>query len=97
MQGEHDGMETARRRIAEEAQARTGTLDLGFLGLPEIPEELFALSHLRRLYLGENEDGSNWSFEASVARVAGKLDKLVTAVPGLEVLSISHTDRKSVV
>lgn len=38
----------ARRRIAAEAEARTGFLDLTELHLPELPEELFALTHLRR-------------------------------------------------
>ena len=41
----------ALQRIAREADARTGTLDLGMLGLTELPEELFALSHLRELDL----------------------------------------------
>lgn len=47
-----DGLAIARQRIAEEAEARTGSLDLGMLGLSELPEEMFALKHLRRLNLG---------------------------------------------
>jgi internalin A len=52
MSDNHDGPGIARERIAEEARARTGFLDLGMLGLEELPAELFALAHLRRLNLG---------------------------------------------
>lgn len=55
------GMGIARRRIAEEAQARTGFLDLGGLGLATLPPELFRLRHLRELNLGAGlgrHDGS---------------------------------------
>jgi internalin A len=47
-----EGLRIARERIAEEASARTGFLDLGRLGLDELPAELFALEHLRTLNLG---------------------------------------------
>src|SRR5580658_4504747 len=60
MTEEADGPAIARRLIAEEAAAQTGFLDLGRLGLTELPEELFALKHLRRLNLGafyRQEDG----------------------------------------
>ena len=40
-----DGLVIARERIAEETRARTGFLDLGQLGLTELPEELFTLRH----------------------------------------------------
>ena len=46
------GWAIALQRIAHEAKARTGALDLGMLGLTELPEELFALTHLRELNLG---------------------------------------------
>ncbi len=55
-----DGLAIARRRIAEEAVARTGFLDLGRLGLTALPPELFNLRHLRTLNLGSGirrEDG----------------------------------------
>ena len=42
----------ARVRIAEEAVRQTGDLDLGTLGLTQLPSELFELRHLRRLNLG---------------------------------------------
>jgi internalin A len=47
-----DGLAIARERIAKEAEGKTGFLDLGMLGLTELPEELFQLKHLRRLNLG---------------------------------------------
>jgi len=47
------GWAIALRRIACEAEARTGALDLGMLELTELPKELFALAHLRELNLGE--------------------------------------------
>ncbi len=56
-----DGLAIARQRIAEEAEARTGFLDLGGLGLTALPPELFRLRHLRTLNLGAGimrEDGS---------------------------------------
>jgi internalin A len=49
-----DGLAIARERIAKEAEEKTGFLDLGNLGLRELPEELFRLGHLRRLNLGSS-------------------------------------------
>ena len=56
-----DGESIARQRIAEEAEQRTGFLDLGGLGLTTLPAELFGLTHLRVLNLGsdiQREDGT---------------------------------------
>ncbi|MCF7960743.1 MAG: leucine-rich repeat domain-containing protein [Pirellula sp.] len=47
-----EGLAIARRLIAEEADKKTGFLDLGNLGLTELPDELFGLAHLRELNLG---------------------------------------------
>ena len=47
-----EGLAIARRLIAEEAEKKTGFLDLGNLGLTELPNELFGLAHLRGLNLG---------------------------------------------
>jgi hypothetical protein len=47
-----DGLSIARERIAKEAEEKTGFLDIGKLGLVELPEELFRLKHLRGLNLG---------------------------------------------
>jgi len=49
MSNQPDGLTIARQRIAHEAEAQTGFLDLGMLGLTELPEEIFRLKHLRRL------------------------------------------------
>jgi internalin A len=53
----HDGLRIARERIATEAMQRTGFLDLGQLGLVELPSELFKLQHLLRLNLGRHRSG----------------------------------------
>lgn len=45
-------MAIAQRLIAEEREKKTGFLDLGNLGLTEIPVELFELTHLHGLNLG---------------------------------------------
>jgi internalin A len=57
-----DGLAIARERIAKEAEDKTGFLDLGMLGLTELPEELFRLKHLRRLNLGAGyrDAQGNW-------------------------------------
>jgi hypothetical protein len=47
-----DGLSIVRDRIGEEADAKTGVLDLGKRGLAELPDELFRLKHLRGLNLG---------------------------------------------
>ncbi|HMS82227.1 MAG TPA: COR domain-containing protein [Nitrospira sp.] len=47
-----DGLQIARRLIAEEREKKTGFLDLGNLQLTEVPVELFELTHLRGLNLG---------------------------------------------
>jgi hypothetical protein len=46
-----DGEAIARERIAQEADERTGDLDLGTLGLTELPDALFDLKHIKRLNL----------------------------------------------
>ena len=47
-----DGLAVARERIAREAAEKTGFLDIGYLGLSRLPDELFALKNLRRGNLG---------------------------------------------
>ncbi len=53
-----DGMSVAQARIAEEADRRTGSLDLSDLGLEMLPEALFGLRHLRKLDLGTSNPWS---------------------------------------
>jgi Leucine-rich repeat (LRR) protein len=47
-------LDIARERIAKEAGEKTGELDLRSLGLSDLPDELFALTHLRVLRLGHS-------------------------------------------
>jgi internalin A len=47
-----EGLAIARRLIAEEAEKKTGFLDIGNLGFTELPKELFGVPHLRGLNLG---------------------------------------------
>jgi internalin A len=47
-----DGLAIARQRILREAEEKSGFLDLGALALSVLPDELFALRHLRNLNLG---------------------------------------------
>ncbi|GEP45661.1 leucine-rich repeat domain-containing protein [Brevifollis gellanilyticus] len=47
-----EGSAIARARILREQERRTGTLDLGDLGLTEWPNELWELNHLSCLNLG---------------------------------------------
>ena len=63
MAGTSEGERVAREQIAWEADERRGFLDLGRLGLTELPAELFGLKHLRSLNLGSGwRDGSGgWS------------------------------------
>ena len=53
MSSNPEGLRIALDRIAEEKEKRTGFLDLGCLGLAELPEVLFELDHLRVLVLGQ--------------------------------------------
>ena len=92
MPHEDDGLTIARERIAEEARARTGSLDLGMLGLDELPAELFALTHLRRLNLGYrylDEAGTLTAAAADIApnRLDSQLHRLA-ALPELDALSV---------
>ena len=59
------GMRIALERIAEEAKARNGYLDLGMLGLATLPDELFELRHLQHLNLSYGVEGKEgWWIDA---------------------------------
>ena len=76
----------ARERIVREAEEKTGFLDLGRLGLTELPEELFQLKHLRGLNLG-----AGGASELEDNFVEGSLHRLAE-LGELRRLSLSGTD-----
>ena len=97
MHTEFDGQAIALQRIAAEARDRTGFLDLTQLGLTELPEKLFGLTHLRRLHLGRRMvqyDGVwrevRWGSPDPPNRLAD-FGRLVTFLD-LEALSVAGTD-----
>jgi internalin A len=95
MSSNPEGWAIALQRIAHEAEARTGALDLGMLGLIELPEELFALAHLQKLNLG-SLGYEEWARRASGAPLSrnelkSALERL-TAFDRLRTLSASGTD-----
>lgn len=74
-----NGWDVARRRIEAEREAQTGVLDLGQLGLLDLPPELFELNILVGLNLGEryrDEEGEVHHPE----EIAG-LPNRITALP----------------
>src|SRR6478752_1722811 len=74
-----DGESEALRLIAEERERKTGRLDLGNLGLSELPKELFQLTHLTWLNLGvAYTDASGGSRRSSNQ---GALN-VITSIPG---------------
>jgi internalin A len=96
-----DGLTIARERIAREAEENTGFLDLGALGLKELPEELFALKHLRGLNLGmryvDEEGKKRWStpdlgrnsVAALLRRLAGLGELQFLALSGLDLSDLA--------
>jgi internalin A len=100
MTSETDGLTIARWCIVREASARTGFLDLGRLGLTTLPEELFRLTHLRRLNLGQGITNGTGEWHCSASefspnKVHASLRALTMALPELEGLSVSGTDLAS--
>jgi Leucine-rich repeat (LRR) protein len=99
MTDEADGSAIARERIAREALDQTGFLDLGRLGLTSLPEELFRLTHLRRLNLGSGirDESGQWqqsSADLSPNRIEAFLSSLAQ-LPELEALSVNGIDLAS--
>jgi internalin A len=91
------GWAVALERIEKEAADRSGFLDLGRLGLTELPPALFDLTHLRELNLGNalNESG-NWR-KASAQILNNEISASLTglrALPDLRGLSISGYGRQ---
>ena len=93
MTGTIDNMAIALARIAEEAEQRTGTLDLSDLGLESLPEALFELQHLRVLNLGISDP---WKLERRLNHIDAQRDRLGCLVL-LEALSVLGSDLSSLV
>lgn len=89
MTDESEGLRIARERIAREAEERTGFLDLGRLGLTELPEELFELQHLQRLNLGAAywDEGGEWQ-RAAADLAPNEIEASLTALRRLPMLSV---------
>jgi Leucine-rich repeat (LRR) protein len=87
---ETNGRAIARARIAAEAIAQSGSLDLGGLGLTLLPPGLLELTHLKSLNLG----GGGWSRARGTIvpnQVAGRLERL-GPLSKLEELNLAQTD-----
>ena len=77
MEKKRDGLTIARELIAREAEEQTGSLDLGWLGLTELPSEVFALTHLRELDLGySKENKERYDIEQNEIRSVDALKDL---------------------
>jgi hypothetical protein len=70
MSSHPEGLAIARARIAEEKEKRTGFLDLGRLGLTELPGELFELDDLRGLNLGIRWQDREGKWQEASSRLA---------------------------
>jgi internalin A len=89
------GVCIARERIALEAKARTGYLDLGMLGLGTLPDVLFELQHLRYLNLGYGFEGHDGGVIEAVSGIAnhgfGEGLACLSLLPELQYLVLSGT------
>jgi internalin A len=93
MSSHPEGLAIARARIAAEQENRTGFLDLGLLGLEELPEKLFTLERLWGLNLGDvwrDEWGARRPAEPGLIpnRVSVQLNEL-EQFPLLRLLSVA--------
>jgi internalin A len=90
-----DGNRRAWELIAEERATQTGFLDLGNLGLVELPAELFELTHLRSLKLGSfyKDDEGNYRESANGSEfgenVLAKIPADISGLTSLLVLSLT--------
>jgi hypothetical protein len=96
-----DGQTEALKRIAAEAEAKTGFLNLGMLGLTSQPDELFALTHLRALHLGDGflsfggHEARNWSLEEGSPNAVEADMQRLPSLPGLAALSLDLPRKSS--
>ncbi|WP_165253289.1 leucine-rich repeat domain-containing protein [Paludisphaera soli] len=64
-----EGLALALERIEREKSERTGRLDLGRLGLTELPDALFELLHLEELHLGRT-----WAIDGHAAEATTDIE-----------------------
>ena len=83
-----NGMEIARRLIAEERDEQTGFLDLGDLELTELPEELFELTELRGLNLGPADVDEDNEFIEPLRLAPNALSTIPTSFRALRSLEV---------
>jgi internalin A len=96
MRSRPEGLAIALARIADEKTNRTGFLDLGRLGLTEVPKELFELEHLWGLNWGSSlVDQRRNQHEAASDLDANQYAELIfklQRLPALTLVSVSGTD-----
>ena len=91
------GFEEAQRRIEACAETQSEELDLGGLQLTALPEGLWRLSWLKRLYLGPDEDARNdprfrYRIDQNRCNALSALSRSLTdALPQLQQLDLSFT------
>ena len=89
-----DAERIAIELIEQEDRRRTGTLDLGRLGLKRLPKRLFALMHLRVLNLGPvrlgEKTAADWA--GGVPNKPGESLAGLAALRNLETLDLGETD-----
>ena len=91
-----EGFAAALARIAEAKEKRTGFLDLGRLGLTELPKEMFELEHLTGLNLGswwfdEQQEQHEAASNLAPNQFADPLTRF-PPFPRLRLLSLTQTD-----
>ena len=96
MPSKPEGLAIALVRIADEKNNRTGFLDLGRLGLTDVPEELFELEHLRGLNWGAGwfDEQLEWHDAESDLdpNLHANLLLALHRVPGLAFVSLAGTE-----
>jgi internalin A len=82
----------AERRIAIEAKALTGTLELSRLALTELPPALWELQHLQKLSIGQPvDDDGKWTFFPLAKFQLSAIPREIRELHRLERLSIVKT------
>ena len=86
------GHDTALQRIAKAKALQAEELDLGGLGLTEVPPEIAELNWLKRLFLGLDEEGRDeHAFPDDLRRnhLTVFPPKFLSALPNLQLLDLS--------